>query len=303
MKKPILIYFFLVLLLFSLILLRLTTVRKNDKAEIKLNVLNKLSGKCEEMNIDDYVYHVLCMEMPAYFEDEALKAQAVAIRTYAYKKKNYGAQGHDGADVCTDSAHCMAFMDDAEAKKRWKDNYDVNKKKYENAVKSTKGKIIIYNNEPISAVFHAISSGKTENSRDVWGGDLPYLVNSESTVDKNVKGYETTVFVSGEDFKEKTGIDYHKGIFKEPVRSSAGGVINIEMDGKFYKGTEIRSMFNLRSSNFETVQEEGGVKFIVYGYGHGVGMSQHGANEYAKQGLNYKDILAHYYRDTAIEDI
>ncbi len=251
------------------------------------------------MNLEDYVLCVLRGEMPSDFELEALKAQAVAIRTYTIKKIGANNEVHPESPVCNNFEHCMAFVDEDKAKLNWGNNFTKNNEKLIKAVYDTKGEIITYNNEPITAVFHAISSGKTENSNEVWQGpEIPYLKSVESLVDIGVTGYNSSVKVPKKEFLKKLDIKYFSDILY--TYTDGGSVKTIKIAEKEFKGYEIRKVFGLRSNNFSIQLNDEMVTFNVKGYGHGVGMSQRGANEYAKQGLTYDEILKKYYTDIKI---
>ena len=294
MKKYI--SFGLVFILIIYIIPLSTLITKKEKKIFKGETIAVFDADTEEVfsvPLEEYVLKVLSKEMPASFGKEALKAQAVAIRTYTLKKKQTKNEKHPKATVCTDSNHCMAYLKD-EINKEYRE-------KLESAVKETEGQVLMFENEYASTVFHAISSGKTENSQDIWGGQVPYLVSVESTEDKNVKDYETKVTVSYNDLITKLGAkDFEKVIGKEE-RTESGTIKTITLCEKEFTGAKIRELFNLRSSNFKIEEKDGEYVFTVYGYGHGVGMSQYGANSYAKMGYSYEEILEHYYPGTILK--
>ena len=263
---------------------------KKDKIKIYLHQ----EDKCMTMDFEKYIAGVLSAEMGVGFHEEALKAQAVAARTYTLSKlKNEESRHKGGAPLCTNSAHCQAYRDIETICEK-------EREVFENAVKQTKGKIITYNGAPIRALFHAASCGKTENSRDVFGGDFPYLTSVESYGDNLCPNYETTVTFS----KKELGkiLNVNPRCFVENIqRSEGGGVLKINLGGKEFKGTEVRGKLNLRSTCFNIEGKGSEVLFTVKGYGHGVGMSQWGANAMAQNGKNYKEILTHYYKNTRVE--
>ena len=294
MKKYI--SFGLVFILIIYIIPLSTLITKKEKKIFKGETIAVFDADTEEVfsvPLEEYVLKALSKEMPASFEKEALKAQAVAIRTYTLKKKQTKNEKHPKATVCTDSNHCMAYLKE-ETNKEYRE-------KLESAVRETEGQVLMFENEYASTVFHAISSGKTENSQDIWGGQVPYLVSVDSTEDKNVKDYETKVTVSYNDLITKLGAkDFEKVIGKEE-RTESGAVKTITLCEKEFTGAKIRELFNLRSSNFKIEEKDGEYVFTVYGYGHGVGMSQYGANSYAKMGYSYEEILEHYYPGTILK--
>lgn len=260
----------------------------ND-AEEEILVYNTREDKLIKMKLDDYVLKVLEKEMPASFEPEALKAQAVAIRTYALRKKNLLAEEHKGGEICTDFKHCMAYQFD--------DNLNSDyENKYRQAVNDTKNEVLVYDNELAATFFFALSGGYTQNCKDVWGQDIPYLRSVESITDKMQQGYESTVVFSKDEILNNLGIDLSKGY--KITKYKSGYVENLIVNDKSISGKEVREKLNLKSSYFEIIESNDTYTFKVYGNGHGVGMSQYGANEMAKQGKDYKQILNHYYNGT-----
>lgn len=272
----------------------------------KITAYIKSEDKVIETNLEEYLYGVVSAEMPASFPLEALKAQAVAARTFAVNRIENGTEKetkHKGADVCTDPAHCKAWISMENRLARWDEkDRETYKKKIIAAVDDTQGIIMTYGGKPITAVFYAISSGKTENSKDVWGGDLPYLKSVSSPYDKNAPGYASSAEFSLNEFKSRISAEYKNADFsgspsawyKNEKRSEGGAVISCEVGGVEIKGTKMRTLFNLRSHNYTLSLTDKAV-FSVKGYGHGVGMSQWGAKFYAEEGKNYRDILRIYY--------
>lgn len=264
-----------------------------------------------EMSKGQYLREVVSAEMPASFETEALKAQAVAARSYLYARMNaYKKDGnppeHKGADICTDPTHCKAWISESERKALWGTEADGNWSKIDKAVSETSGEMIYYGDEVISAVFFSTSSGKTENSKDVWGGERAYLVSVESPGEENAPNFKSEKLLSVDELKRIVsenidGADFSNGVFGDIVRSDAGGIITITLGGVPIKGTLFRSIFDLKSTNVNISVENNTVRFDVTGYGHGVGMSQYGANAMAKHGSDYKEILTHYYQNTEVK--
>ncbi len=269
-------------------------------------------GKKIELPLDEYLEGVVAAEMPALFPDEALRAQAVAARTYTMKKLSSSpAKEHDGAALCSNPAHCKAYKPISTFAAGWGDSSDDYTKKIKDAVISTDGEIVLYNGEPISAVFHSTSSGKTERAADVWSGDTPYLQSVESPGDTDSPHYEAVKSISPDDFKttiaEKypdTSFDANpENWFSEIVRSDAGGIISLKVAGVKMKGSEIRSILGLNSTNFTITYRDGNLHFSTRGYGHGVGMSQYGARSMALQGMTYEEILKKYYTGVTLGKI
>lgn len=267
--------------------------------------------KIVEMSKGQYLKEVVSAEMPADFHIEALKAQAVAARSYlesrtsAYEKSEKPAE-HKGADICTDSTHCKAWISQEKRMELWGKDANSNWDKISRAVDETGGQIITYNDEAISAVFHSTSSGRTENSKDVWGGEKPYLVSVESPGDLYSPKYKSEKTVSIDEFKKTISsnienVDFNKELIGDIERSEAGGIIHISIGGVSVKGSKLRTLFDLRSANINISVNDDNVKFDVTGYGHGVGMSQYGANYLANQGKSYIEILKTYYQGVEIE--
>lgn len=282
-----------------------------DSEVIKVYIANE--NRVAEMSKGQYLREVVSAEMPASFEIEALKAQAVAARSYLYVRMNaYAKNGtppeHNGADICTDPTHCKAWISESERKTLWGAEADDNWKKIEQAVTETSGEVIYFGNEVISAVFFSTSSGKTENSKDVWGGERAYLVSVDSPGEENAPSFKSEKLISVDELKRIIsenidGADFSNGVFGDIIRSDAGGIITITLGGVPIKGTLFRNIFDLKSTNVNISVEDNTVRFDVTGYGHGVGMSQYGANAMAKHGSVYKEILSHYYQNTEVKPL
>lgn len=280
-----------------------------------IRVYHHLTGQVAEEPMDEYLTCVTAAEMPAAFEAEALKSQAVAARTYAVVKRlaaqeNPDPNGaHKGADVCTDFNCSQAYTTKEDALAKWGADGEKNWNKIAEAVRSTHSEVVTFQGQPIRAVFHSSSSGKTENSRDVWGGDFPYLTSVDSPGEEACPYHTSTVTVPVDDWKAKLsaaaeGIAFDDAnLFGDFVRSDAGGVLTVTMGDHVFKGTEIRSIFGLRSACFDAAYQDGNIVFFVTGNGHGVGMSQYGANAMAQQGADYQTILTHYYTGTVVEKV
>lgn len=270
----------------------------------------KEDDKIVETTKGQYLREVVAAEMPAAFETEALKAQAVAARTYLKSRMNaYTANEpppeHKGADICTDFAHCKAWISEEKRRDLWGEDADKNWAKISLAVSETAEEFVLYEGEVISAVFHSTSSGRTESSEDVWGGKRAYLVSVESPGEESAPNFHTQKTVSLEEFR-RTILDNIEGssenaeLIGEIRRSDAGGIITARILGAEIDGTRLRNLFSLKSANINITVSENDVLFDVKGYGHGVGLSQYGANAMAKNGSNYTEILTHYYQGTTV---
>ncbi len=263
-------------------------------------------GQILEMGLEEYVLGVLAAEMPAEFEPEALKAQAVAARSFTL----YCAAGdkHNDAQVCTDFACCQAWKDEAKMRTDWGEGYDKYRQKLESAVDSTAGQRLIYDGQPIFAAFHSSSAGCTESCGAIWS-ELPYLISVPSPEDENsVPNYVSQLELSKLDFRDTLLHFYPEADFSgeeaqwlgEVLLEDSGRVDRLMLGGVSVPGTKLRDIFALRSTAFTLEYTGESFLFTVTGFGHGVGMSQYGANVMASQGHDYTAILAHYYPGAAL---
>ncbi len=286
-----------------------TTYEYQKYGTIKL--LHQATGEVEEIQLDTYLYGVVSAEMPASYELEALKAQAVVARTYTvYKIQN---KKHENADICDDSTCCQAWISKEDRLARWEESVrESNWQKIEQCVNETKGKIITYNNEPINAFFHSNSGGTTELPVNVWGGsDLPYLQIVETVGEEGYSQYASEVEFSNEELIEKLKTKYediqinfeNSEDIKILEYTDGNRVKTVKFGNHEISGVEARTIFGLKSANFEIMKEADKITFSVKGYGHGVGMSQTGADSMAKQGSNYEDIIHHFYTGVEIKEI
>ena len=291
---------------------------KNNQEEYNYGQYNKVkllhanTGEIEELGLDQYLYGVVSSEMPASFEEEALKAQAVVARTYTIYKITSGSK-HENADICDDSKCCQAWISKEARFEKWNEGERENNwSKIVSAVDNTKGKIITYEGKPINAFFHSNSGGKTEIASSVWGGkDEPYLQAVETSGESNYTQYSSELTISKEEFIEKIKqyhndfeIDFSNENQIEILEYTEGQrVKKIKVGNLELSGTEIRNIFGLKSAKFEIVIEDENIKFNVLGYGHGVGMSQTGADSMAKEGKGYEEIIKHYYTGVEIVNI
>ena len=274
-----------------------------------VKVYVKDEDKVVEMDTSQYLKEVVGAEMPASFHEEALKAQAVAARTYLCSKKKKGGEApeHKGAPVCTDYTHCKAWLSEADRKEKWEeDKREEYWKKISKAVEATAGEIVTYEGEPISALFHSTSSGRTENAGDVWSKDVPYLVSVESRGDELSPKFNSEFVCTEYEFRAKVSekiqnTDWNSMLYENIIRSEAGGIKKITLGGVEVKGTVFREIFGLRSANVEIEQNGEQIIMKVKGNGHGVGMSQYGADFMASNGSTYEEILKYYYTGTKLE--
>lgn len=250
------------------------------------------------LSLQEYLRGVVAAEMPVTFGPEALKAQAVAARTYVLT-----ARRHDNAFVCTDSACCLAWCGEEALRAAWGDQYAKNLAAVEKAVAATDGEYLRYGGEPIQAVFHASSGGATEDSGAIWGA-LPYLqsVPTPETA-QSVPGLVTTVTVPADIFAETLALESSgdPALWLQDLRKNdSGRVKGVLIAGKAFTGSAIRRAFGLRSTDFDLSWDGASFLFTVTGHGHGVGLSQYGAKLLAAEGWKYNDILAHYYPGTEL---
>lgn len=279
---------------------------EKDKSTV-LRVLRE-DGAVSEMTMADYLWSVVAAEMPASFEPEALKAQAVTARTYAVWKMRMGDTDHPDADVCTDITCCQAYVTPEQAAENWGNEAAVYRQKIAAAVSATDGQQITYGGQPIQAVFFSSAAGRTEDAVAVWGNQIPYLTGVDSPEGEDVPNYRTEVTLSAAEAKrlvlrQYPGADLtgpSSGWFKNRTLTASGRVDTMDVGGITLKGTEIRTLFGLRSACFTVEPGTDTVTFHVTGYGHGVGMSQYGANALAKEGKSCEEILKWYYTGVEI---
>ena len=276
-----------------------------------ITLLHGKTGEVEQVNIDEYLCNVVSAEMPADYEKEALKAQAIVARTYTiYKILN---KKHNNADICDNSTCCQAWISKDDRLARWEETKrESNWQKICEVVNSTKGKIITYENQPINAFFHSNSGGITEVPVNVWGGTgYPYLQSVETSGEDSYSQYLSEVVLTKEELlnklKEKYNditIDFSNDDdikileFTESTR-----VKTVKFGNHEISGVDARQILGLRSTNFEIIKDGDNIKFSVKGYGHGVGMSQTGADSMAKQGNSAEEIIKHFYIGIEIKDV
>lgn len=270
-----------------------------------------IGGEVREMDMGTYLVGVVRAEMPASFEMEALKAQAVAARTYTlHKMMSGGCANHPHADACDDITCCKAYMDEEAAARLWGDSVGEYEDKIRRAVTETDGECVLYEGSPALAVFHSSSAGMTMDAGEVWSGDVPYLrsVTSPESADTVPNFHSRAVFAPGE-LKEillaalpEARLETSPTEWFTNIRQKENGTVTaLDVGGESVSGSRLREILGLRSACFTLDFEESGIVFSVTGYGHGVGMSQYGANVLAASGMDYREILAWYYTDTQTE--
>lgn len=271
---------------------------------ISVEVMRTASETVENVPLESYVVGVVASEMPANFEPEALKAQALAARTFTANKLIHESTS-ENYDV-TDTVSDQVFKNEAELKQQWGADYTENINKIKEAVQATSGEIITYEGTPINAAFFSTSNGHTENSEDYWENELPYLRSVESPWDEEASpvflDQQTFTFTQVEDALN-IDLPENSSISMETTTTDSGRVGQLELEGNTFSGKEIRTIFGLSSSDFVIEQNNNHLTFTTEGNGHGVGMSQYGANGMAKEGTGYQDIIHHYYTDVDITNI
>lgn len=252
-----------------------------------------------ELDLEEYLVGVVLAEMPASFEEEALKAQAVVARTYTIRAKE-GKGKHDDGDICGNSACCQGYLAPAD----YGGTPEV-LSKVRNAVTSTVGQVLIYEGKLIEATYFSCSGGTTEDAVAVWGTDVPYLQSVQSPGEENATYYTDSVQFSVKEFASRLGINLtgKPDSWLEGTKYTAGGGVDtMVIGGLTFKGTELRKLLGLRSTAFTVMATENSITVTTRGYGHRVGMSQYGADAMATLGSTYEEILAHYYQGTKLKN-
>lgn len=269
---------------------------------LMISVYDHRSGNVISMDFEEYVYRVTASEMPAGRDVEALKAQAVAARTYAVRRMQCGGCGRGGADICTDSGHCQAYHDADALRAGWGAKADEKEARVRSAVEKTRGLIIEYDGQPINALFHASSGGHTEDVENVYSEKLPYLRGVLSPGEERYSGYQSERIFTQTEFRkiagdlglELSGRDLDSQVRIEAL-TDAGQVSILRIGEGALTGRQARKAFGLRSQCFTVEFDEENIIFRVRGFGHGVGMSQNGADAMARAGYNFREIIEHYY--------
>lgn len=306
MKKIILFTVIIIFIPFVVV----TFFKVDKKEEIKLNyesntiirVKRLSSSEIEYLPFEEYIVGVLAGEMPIYFEKEALKAQAVAARSYALKKIEYN---KDNEYDVVDSVLNQVYLDNHYLKEAWGNKYVDNINKLREAVNDTSLEYLDYNGEVIDALFFSTSNGYTENSSLVFNIDLPYLQSVTSMWDSSTSSaFRSTKKISSSDFYSSLGLEKSNTLnFKVLKRSSTNRILNLNINGTEFTGRELYDKLGLKSTDFSLKQDGDTIIIDTVGYGHGVGMSQYGAEGMALEGYSYKDILSHYYVGTSIKKL
>ena len=296
----------LLIIFIPYIIVSLFIAKKNIKFYFISN--NTIRVKREDKNIveeipfEEYIVGVVSAEMPVSFEIEALKAQAVASRTYALKRMIDNVnKDYDIVDTVVN----QVYYDDSQLREKWKESYNERINKIRKVIVDTKDEYLVYENEIIDAFFFSTSVGKTENSEEVFSEKLPYLRSVESSWDEEASPvFNDQQIFKINDFYKLLGLKYNDKLTVEILQTtSTGRIKKLKINNKEMNGSDVCSRLSLRSSFFEIIREKNNVIIKTKGYGHGVGMSQYGANGMAKKGYTYENILKHYYQGAEIKKI
>lgn len=289
---------------------------EENSTEDILKVLDFTSGQVIELSMRDYVIGAVLAEMPATYNPEALKAQAVAVRTYAVRQREKQRLSPSpelmGADISNDSTKYQAYFTPAQAKEFYGSGYEQYRQKAADAVDASDGFILVYDGEPIIAAFHSMSGGRTESAETVWGSAVDYLVPVDSSEDTKAPSYLDERTFSESELSARVKAEFPSADFSSPAEewieivgtSASGTVTEVNVGGAVLTGAEFRRVLSLRSANFTVLYNSDEKAFCIAtkGYGHGVGLSQYGANAMAENGADFEEILLHYYSGAELRE-
>lgn len=271
-----------------------TSSNNTTNSSVSEITVYRSNGSVINLNMTDYLIGVVSSEMPASFNLEALKAQSVLARTYALKAKQTGKK-------LTDTVSTQSYIDIDQMKNKWGNSFNTYYNKIKNAVENTNEEYLSYNGNYIEALYHSTNNGKTESSLDVFGNYYPYLISVSSEYDKNASSYLRTINMPLDTISNKLGLSLNNDSVISILSYTDGGNIKeININGNNFSGKKVRELLGLRSADFDISISDNNANITTRGYGHGVGMSQYGANGMANAGYSYKDILSHYYPGTTL---
>ena len=271
-----------------------TSINSATNSSVSEIIVYRSNGSVINLNMTDYLIGVVSSEMPASFNLEALKAQSVLARTYALKAKQTGKK-------LTDTVSTQSYIDIDQMKNKWGNSFNTYYNKIKNAVENTNGEYLSYNGNYIEALYHSTNNGKTESSFDVFGNYYPYLISVSSEYDKNASSYLRTISMPLDTISNKLGLSLNNDSVISILSYTDGGNIKeININGNNFSGKKVRELLGLRSADFDISISDNNANITTRGYGHGVGMSQYGANGMANAGYGYKNILSHYYPGTTL---
>lgn len=282
---------------------------KLSEPSIEVSVYRTSTEGIETVPLEEYVVGVVASEMPISFELEALKAQSLAARTYIVNQmlsdSNVGIPGDIDVDISDNHIFHQVYKNKNELAKQWGKNYNSNISKIQDAVNATKGKILIYDGNPIDPSFHSTSNGYTENSEDYWKNKIPYLRSVASPWDKESPKFKNQKILTIAEVEQALGInlDQNTDIIGEKKLTKSKRIDTIKIGNKEFSGVEVRKVLGLPSNDFDIQQKNGNLIFTTRGNGHGVGMSQYGANGMAKEGKSYEEIVKYYYKDVSVSSV
>ena len=290
----------LLVVVITLVTITMIPITKERKYGYVSNITIKLKDNEEVLNIplEEYIIGVVAGEVPATFNIETLKVQAIIARTYALKrynkKNNYDLEN---------SVSNQVYLSKEKMQEKWNEKFDIYYKKIQLATEDTRGLVILYDNKLIDALYFSISTGKTENSEEVFKNKIPYLRSVDSSWDKNITKIKDKKIISNDEIKKIFNIKDKTLSIQVNKKTSIGNCKTIILNDKEYSCMDFRIKLGLKSTNFNIIQKEDSFIFETIGYGHGVGLSQYGANELSKKGYTYKEIINHYYTDVQIKKI
>lgn len=271
-----------------------TNTNNTTNSSVSEITVYRSNGSVINLNMTDYLIGVVSSEMPASFNLEALKAQSVLARTYALKAKQTEKK-------LTDTVSTQSYIDIDQMKNKWGKSFNTYYNKIKNVVENTNGEYLSYNGNYIEALYHSTNNGKTESSLDVFGNYYPYLISVSSEYDKNASSYLRTINMPLDTISNKLGLSLNNDSVISILSYTDGGNIKeININGNNFSGKKVRELLGLRSADFDISISDNNANITTRGYGHGVGMSQYGANGMANAGYGYKDILSHYYPGTTL---
>lgn len=281
------------------------TFTKKDNIKFKyitnniIRVLDEKTGQITEIPFEDYIKGVVASEMPTTFELEALKAQAVASRSYAtYQMNGNKTKEYDVTNTTTN----QVYKTESQLKQIWKDEYPEKINKIKKAVTETENQILTYNNQVVNAMFFSTSTGVTENSEEIFSSKVPYLRSVASKWDEESPSYQDTYKLTLNDFYNKLSLPYNQTLTITNIeKTTTGRTKKLNINGQTINGRQLAQKLSLRSNYFDITQNENDITITTKGFGHGVGMSQYGANGMAKEGYKYDQILKYYYQNTEIK--
>lgn len=279
-----------------------------------VKILFTETDEIQEIPMEDYLIGAVLAQMPADFSEEALKAQAVLAHTYILRRQLTEAENPtdklNGADISDNTSLYQSYFTDEQAKSFYGEDFDSAYNKVKEAVKSVSDQILTYDSEPIIVAFHAMSCGKTQNAKEVWGEDIPYLVSVDSSWDKDNNGFKSKTTMTSDEISSRLSSAFSNMRFnglktglKIKTTSEAGAVLEVEAGGNILSGSDFAEALSLSSSCFEITEKDNSYEITSKGCGHLVGMSQFGANTMAEKGKVYSEILSYYFPNTSISKL